>query len=136
MAPVTDHTCFEAELILLLPIVVIQCPHPHTLPCRLLVEGVGAAVGLAGVEGVAALIIGPLSAVGLPAVVAAHAGVGGKEEAGPLEWAAGRWVGSCIWGDAAALLGLQGSRGSSEQDPQLTTGQQDTERTEKSGGCH
>lgn len=68
-----DRTCFEAELILLLPIVVVQSPHPHTLPHRLLVEGVGATIGLAGVEGVAAFIIGPLGAVGLPTVVAAHA---------------------------------------------------------------
>lgn len=96
LAPVMDGTCFEAELILLLPVVIIQSPHPHALPRRLLVEGVGAAIGLAGVEGVAAFIIGPLGAVGLPTVVAAHAGVGEKGGEGPSERAGGLggWAGT------------------------------------------
>lgn len=119
-----DHTCFEAELVLLLPVIVVQSPHPHALPCRLLVEGVGAAVGLAGVEGVAAFVVGPLGAVGLPAVVAAYAGVGGKEGEGPSERGEGTavWQAGCaarIWEDAPAFLRLQGSRGCSEQDLQL-----------------
>lgn len=33
LALARDHTCFEAELILLLPVVVVQSPHPHAFPC-------------------------------------------------------------------------------------------------------
>lgn len=61
----------EAELILLLAVVVIESPHTHSL--GVLLEGVGTPVGLIAPKWVPAVVVGPLGGIRLAPVVAANA---------------------------------------------------------------